>query len=43
MKDKPYILLADDDVNIATLVRLYLEKENFEVRTVERGDDAARR
>ena len=40
MKEKPYILLADDDVNIATLVRLYLEKENFEVRTVTRGDDA---
>ena len=39
MKEKPYILLADDDPNIATLVRLYLERENFEVRTVERGDD----
>lgn len=40
MKDKPYILLVDDDPSISTLVRLYLEKENFEVKTVERGDDA---
>ena len=39
MKERPYILLADDDPNIATLVRLYLERENFEVRTVDRGDD----
>lgn len=40
MKEKPYILLVDDDPSISTLVRLYLEKENFEVKTVERGDDA---
>ena len=31
-KDKPYILLVDDDPNIRHLVQLYLEKEGFEVR-----------
>ena len=40
MKDKPYILLVDDDPNISRLVQLYLEKEGFEVRTAGRGDDA---
>ena len=40
MKDKPYILLADDDPSISRLVQLYLEKEGFEVRTAARGDDA---
>ena len=40
MKEKPYILVVDDDPNIARLVALYLEKENYEVRTVGRGDDA---
>ena len=40
MKEKPYILLVDDDPSISTLVRLYLEKENFEVKTAERGDEA---
>ena len=40
MKDKPYILLVDDDPNISRLVRLYLEKEGFEVKNVARGDDA---
>ncbi len=40
VKEKPYILVADDDPNISRLVALYLEKENFEVRTVARGDDA---
>lgn len=40
MKEKPYILVVDDDPNIARLVELYLEKENFEVKTVGRGDDA---
>ena len=29
MKDKPYILLVDDDTNISRLVQLYLEKEGF--------------
>lgn len=40
MKDKPMILLVDDDPNISRLVQLYLEKEGFEVRTAARGDDA---
>ena len=40
MKEKPYILVVDDDPNIARLVALYLEKESYEVRTVGRGDDA---
>ena len=29
MKDKPYILLVDDDPSISRLVELYLEKEGF--------------
>ena len=40
MKDKPYILIVDDDPNIAHLVQLYLEKEGFKVKVVGRGDDA---
>ena len=40
MKDKLRILLVDDDPNIAHLVRLYLEKEGFDVTTAARGDDA---
>ena len=40
MKDKPYILLVDDDPSISRLVQLYLEKEGYEVQTAARGDDA---
>ena len=40
MKEKPYILVVDDDPNISRLVSLYLEKEGYEVRTADRGDDA---
>ncbi len=40
MKEKPSVLLVDDDPNIVRLVQLYLEKEGFEVRTAARGDDA---
>jgi len=40
MKEKPNILVVDDDPNISRLVSLYLEKEGFEVRTADRGDDA---
>ena len=40
MKDKPYILIVDDDPNIAHLVQLYLEREGFEVKLALRGDDA---
>ncbi|MBR2602866.1 MAG: response regulator transcription factor [Clostridia bacterium] len=40
MKEKPDVMVVDDDPNIARLVALYLEKENFAVRTAGRGDDA---
>ena len=40
MKDKPYILLVDDDPNIRQLVNLYLQKEGFEVMMADRGDEA---
>ena len=40
MKDKPYILIVDDDPNIAHLVQLYLEKDGFAVKVAQRGDDA---
>ena len=40
MKDKPEILVADDDPSISQLVRLYLEKEGYAVRTADRGDRA---
>ncbi len=40
MKEKPYVLIVDDDPNIAHLVQLYLEKEGFEVKIAARGDDA---
>ena len=40
MKEKPDILVVDDDPNIAQLVSLYLRKEGYEVRTAARGDDA---
>ena len=40
MKDKPYILVVDDDPSISHLVQLYLEKEGYEVKTAARGDDA---
>ncbi|NLV57293.1 MAG: response regulator transcription factor [Clostridiales bacterium] len=40
MSDKQRILLVDDDPNISHLVRLYLEKEGFEVTQAARGDEA---
>ncbi len=40
MSEKQRILLVDDDPNISRLVRLYLEKEGFEVTDAARGDDA---
>ena len=40
MKDRPCILVVDDDPNISRLEQLYLEKENFEVRLADRGDTA---
>ena len=38
--DKVKIFVVDDDINICELIRLYLEKEGYEVRTVNRGDRA---
>ena len=40
MKDKAEILVVDDDPSISQLLRLYLEKEGFEVRCAGRGDTA---
>ena len=40
MSEKQRILLVDDDLNISHLVRLYLEKEGFDVTEAARGDEA---
>ncbi len=40
VKDKQTIMVVDDDPNIAQLVKLYLEKEGFEVTVETRGDEA---
>ena len=40
MKEKPSILVVDDDPNISHLEQLYLEKENYEVRTAADGKTA---
>ena len=40
MKDRPEILVVDDDPNISRLEQLYLEKENYEVRTAADGNAA---
>ena len=40
MKDKPCILVVDDDPNISRLEQLYLEKENYEVRVAADGNEA---
>ncbi len=37
---KQLILVVDDDINIAKLVKLYLEKDGYEVVHSARGDDA---
>ena len=37
------IMIVDDDPNIRQLVRLYLEKEGFEVSEADRGDEALKR
>jgi DNA-binding response OmpR family regulator len=39
MSDKQRILLVDDDKNISHLIRLYMEKEGFEVCESARGDE----
>ena len=40
MKDKPNILVVDDDPNICRLEQLYLEKEGYEVRMAADGNSA---
>ena len=40
MSEKQRILLVDDDPNISHLVRLYLEKDGFDVTEAARGDEA---
>ena len=40
MKDKPSILVVDDDPNICRLEQLYLEKEGYEVRLAADGNEA---
>ena len=40
MKDKPSILVVDDDPNISRLEQLYLEKENYDVRVAADGNEA---
>ena len=37
---KAKILVVDDDPNISDLVRLYLEKESYDVKTAEDGEKA---
>lgn len=37
---KQLIMVVDDDINIAKLVKLYLEKDGYEVAHSTRGDDA---
>ncbi len=39
MSEKQRILLVDDDQNISHLIRLYLEKEGFDVTEAARGDE----
>lgn len=40
MNRKTNVLVVDDDVNICELIRLYLEKEGFEVLAVHNGKSA---
>ena len=40
MAGKQTVLVVDDDPNIAQLVKLYLEKEGYEVAVESRGDEA---
>ncbi len=40
MEGRQSVMVVDDDRNIAQLVRLYLEKEGYDVRVFLRGDEA---
>lgn len=37
--NKPLIIIVDDDPNIAKLIQLYLEQEEYDVRHFARGDE----
>ena len=37
---KPNIMVVDDEKNICELIRLYLEKEGFDVTIANNGSDA---
>ncbi|MGI5898810.1 MAG: response regulator transcription factor [Christensenellales bacterium] len=39
MADKTRVLIVDDDKNILQIIKLYLEKEGFEVIEASRGDE----
>ena len=43
MITKPKILVVDDDVHISELLKLYLEKEGYEVAVAEDGEEAIER
>ncbi len=40
MSEKYSVLVVDDDINIGHLIKLYLEKEGYQVTIATRGDDA---
>ncbi len=40
MNTNQHIMVVDDDKNIAELIRLYLEKEGYQVSCYHRGDEA---
>ena len=40
MNNKTKVLIIDDDVNICELIRLYMEKEGYEVLSVHNGKKA---
>ena len=40
MNTNQQIMVVDDDKNIAELIRLYLEKEGYQVSCYHRGDEA---
>lgn len=40
MENKMTIMVVDDDRHIGELIRLYLEKEGYQVLTCQRGDEA---
>ena len=39
MANKTSVLIADDDKNICELIRLYLEKEGYEIINYASGED----